>query len=123
MLVADFDFHLRAELIAQEPLANRAAARLLHLVRATNSFEDREFGDFAALLRPGDLLIRNNTRVLPARLLGHRSGAVAQPLSQHNPAAKQFLRGRVELLLTRREICTCMGRVVSSRRSRETRSA
>lgn len=101
MLVADFDFLLPAELIAQEPLANRAAARLLHLVRATNSFKDRVFGDFAALLRPGDLLVRNNTRVLPARLLGHRSGAAAQPLSPNNPAAKQFLQGRVELLLTR----------------------
>jgi S-adenosylmethionine:tRNA ribosyltransferase-isomerase len=101
VLVADFDFPLPAELIAQEPLADRAAARLLHLVRAANSFEDRIFRDFAGLLRPGDLLVRNNTRVLPARLLGHRSGAVAQPLSPRNPAAKQFLRGRVELLLTR----------------------
>ena len=43
VLVADFDFPLPAELIAQEPLADRAAARLLHLVRATNSFEDRVF--------------------------------------------------------------------------------
>jgi S-adenosylmethionine:tRNA ribosyltransferase-isomerase len=101
VLVADFDFPLPAELIAQEPLADRAAARLLHLVRATNSFEDRAFSDLTRLLRPGDLLVRNNTRVLPARLLGHRSGAVAQPLSPHNPAAKQFLRGQVELLLTR----------------------
>ena len=65
MLVADFDFPLPAELIAQEPLADRAGARLLHLVRAMNSFEDRGFGDIAALLRPGDLLVRNNTRVLP----------------------------------------------------------
>ena len=101
MLVADFDFPLPAELIAQEPLADRAAARLLHLVRAAARFEDRAFRDLATLLRPGDLLVRNNTRVLPARLLGYRSGARAQLLSPHNPATKQFLRGRVELLLTR----------------------
>ena len=101
MLVSDFDFPLPAELIAQKPLADRAAARMLHLLRATNSFEDRVFSDLAGLLRPGDLLVRNNTRVLPARLLGQRSGAIAQPLSPRNPAAKQFLRGRVELLLTR----------------------
>ncbi len=101
VLVADFDFPLPAELIAQEPLLDRAAARLLHLVRTPQRFEDRVFRDLAELLRPGDLLVRNNTRVLPARLLGHRSGALAQPLSPNNPAAKQFLRGRVELLLTR----------------------
>ena len=59
------------------------------------------FSDLAELLRPGDLLVRNNTRVLPARLIGHRSGARAQPLSPQNPAAREFLRGRVELLLTR----------------------
>ncbi len=101
MLVSDFDFALPAELIAQEPLADRAAARLLHLVRAAERFEDRGFSDLAELLRPGDLLVRNNTRVLPARLIGHRSGARAQPLSPQNPAAREFLRGRVELLLTR----------------------
>ena len=43
----------------------------------------------------------NNTRVFPARLYGHRSGQRAQPLSPHNPAARDFLRGRVEVLLTR----------------------
>jgi S-adenosylmethionine:tRNA ribosyltransferase-isomerase len=101
VLVSDFDFALPLELIAQEPLADRAAARLLHLVRTTKRFDERLFRDFAALLRPGDLLVRNNTRVLPARLLGHRSGARSQPLSPLNPAAKQFLQGRVELLLTR----------------------
>jgi S-adenosylmethionine:tRNA ribosyltransferase-isomerase len=53
------------------------------------------------LLRPDDLLVVNNTRVFPARLYGHRSGQRAQPLSPHNPAARDFLRGRVEVLLTR----------------------
>jgi S-adenosylmethionine:tRNA ribosyltransferase-isomerase len=53
------------------------------------------------LLRPDDLLVVNNTRVFPARLYGHRSGQRAQPLSPRNPAARDFLRGRIEVLLTR----------------------
>ena len=59
------------------------------------------FATFPQLLRPDDLLVFNNTRVLPARLFGHRSGSRAQPLSTQNPAAKEFLRGRVEVLLTK----------------------
>ena len=53
------------------------------------------------MLRPDDLLVVNNTRVFPARLYGHRSGQRAQPLSPQNPAARDFLRGRIEVLLTR----------------------
>jgi len=53
------------------------------------------------MLRPGDLLVMNNTRVFPARLFGCRSGAHAQPVSPNNPAAREFLRGKVEILLTR----------------------
>jgi S-adenosylmethionine:tRNA ribosyltransferase-isomerase len=59
------------------------------------------FRDFPQLLRPDDLLVFNNTKVLPARLWGHRSGSRAQRLSMQNPATKDFLRGRVEVLLTR----------------------
>jgi S-adenosylmethionine:tRNA ribosyltransferase-isomerase len=99
--VSDFDYHLPEELIAQEPLAERAASRLLHLERASGALEDREFRDLPALLRGDDLVVLNNTKVLPARLFGHRSGSRAQPLSARNPAAKEFLRGRVEALLTR----------------------
>src|SRR5437588_7656562 len=108
MLVTDFDYHLPPELIAQQPLADRAASRLLQLVRpaeldsqAAGELHDRSFRDLPALLRPGDLLVLNNTRVLLARLFGRRSGAHAQPLSPHNPAAREFLQGRVEVLLTR----------------------
>jgi len=53
------------------------------------------------LLRPDDLVVFNNTRVFPARLYGRRSGAKAQPVSLRNPAAHEFLKGRVEILLTR----------------------
>src|SRR5271157_2093543 len=101
MLVSDFQYDLPPERIAQEPLADRAASRLLHLNRLPGSRQDRRFREFPDLLRSDDLLVVNNTRVFPARLYGHRSGQRAQPLSPHNPAARDFLRGRVEVLLTR----------------------
>lgn len=101
MLVSDFDYHLPGELIAQQPLADRAASRLLHVNRERDLLEDCRFRDFPDLLRPDDLLVFNNTKVLPARLYGHRSGSRAQKVSQQNPAAKDFLRGQVEVLLTK----------------------
>jgi S-adenosylmethionine:tRNA ribosyltransferase-isomerase len=106
VLVSDFDFHLPEELIAQEALADRSGSRLLHLARFSGSFEDRgfkdrKFADFAGLLRPDDLLVLNNSRVFPARLFGRRGGLNAQPISPNNPAARDFLQGRVEVMLTR----------------------
>ena len=100
MLVSDFDFHLPEELIAQEPLAERSSSRLLHLSRFTGRFEDRKFTDFPQLLRSGDLLVLNSSRVFPARLYGRRAGLHAQPLSHRNPASRDFLHGRVEVMLT-----------------------
>ncbi len=100
VLVSDFDFPLPPELIAQHPPAERAASRMLHM--QGNSLRDTVFSEFPALLRTGDLLIFNDTRVLPARLFGHRSGSRAQRLSPHNPASRDFLHGQVEVLLTRR---------------------
>jgi S-adenosylmethionine:tRNA ribosyltransferase-isomerase len=101
VLVSNFDYRLPQELIAQEPLSDRAAARMLHLSRSDDRLDDLVFRDFPQLLRPDDLLVFNNTKVLPARLFGHRSGSRAQRLSNQNSAAKDFLRGRVEVLLTR----------------------
>ena len=101
MLVSEFDYHLPTELIAQEPLAERAASRLLHLQQNSGALLNRWFCEFPDLLRPDDLLVFNNTRVFPARLYGHRSGVKAQSLSKQNPAAREFLKGRVEVLLTR----------------------
>ncbi|MBZ5509706.1 MAG: tRNA preQ1(34) S-adenosylmethionine ribosyltransferase-isomerase QueA [Acidobacteriia bacterium] len=100
MLVSAFDYHLPEELIAQAPLADRAASRMLHLARETGRMEDRWFRELPDLLRPDDLVVFNDTRVFPARLYGHRSGARSQPVSKRNPAAKEFLKGRVEVLLT-----------------------
>ncbi len=101
MLVSDFQYDLPPERIAQEPLADRAASRMLHLNRRAKAIHDRQFRDFPGLLRRDDLLVLNNTRVFPARLYGHRSGHRAQPVSSRNPAARDFLQGRVEVLLTR----------------------
>ena len=101
MLVSDFNFSLPEELIAQQPLPDRAASRLLHLNRSPEQFSDARFRDFPDLLRPSDLVVFNNTRVFPARLFGRRSGAKAQPLSAENPASRNFLRGQIEVLLTR----------------------
>jgi len=101
VLVSEFDYHLPAELIAQEPLPDRAASRLLQFNRRAGTFRDRWFRDCPDLLRPDDLLVFNNTRVFPARLYGRRSGAKAQPISSQNPAARDFLKGMVEVLLTR----------------------
>ncbi|HLW53756.1 MAG TPA: tRNA preQ1(34) S-adenosylmethionine ribosyltransferase-isomerase QueA [Candidatus Angelobacter sp.] len=102
MQLSDFNFQLPEELIAQEPLPVRSASRMLHLRRDSGAFEDRRFRDFPGLLNPGDLLVLNNSRVFPARLFGRRSGARAQQVSAKNPAARDFLQGRVEVLLTRR---------------------
>ena len=101
MLVSEFEYHLPEDLIARQPLPDRAAGRLLHLHRSSDQLTDLTFRDFPDLLRPGDLLVMNNTKVLPARLFGHRSGSRAQRLSPLNPAARDFLRGQVEVLLTR----------------------
>ena len=102
MLVSDFNFHLPPELIAQEPLADRSASRLLHLDRTSGALRDRWFRELPDLLRPDDLVVFNDSRVFPARLYGRRSGEKAQALSSHNPASHDFLRGKVEVLLTKR---------------------
>ena len=72
MDVRDFDFELPADLIAQEPAADRSSSRLLHLDRATGAIAHGRFAALPDHLAPGDLLVVNNTRVFPARLLGRR---------------------------------------------------
>lgn len=101
MLVSVFDYHLPNELIAQEPLAERAASRMLRMDRGPGEIRDASFREFPGLLRPADLVVFNDTRVFPARLYGRRSGTKAQKLSPANPASRDFLQGRVEVLLTK----------------------
>ncbi len=74
MKTSDFDYDLPEELIAQEPAANRDQCRMLVMDRVTGALEDRIFCDIKEYLRPGDLIIANETRVLPARLLGTKRG-------------------------------------------------
>jgi S-adenosylmethionine:tRNA ribosyltransferase-isomerase len=101
VLVSDFHYHLPEELIAQEPLADRAASRLLRVDTSAGRLEDRLFRELPELLRPTDLVIFNNTRVFPARLYGRRAGLHSQRVGPRNPAARDFLQGRIEVLLTR----------------------
>jgi S-adenosylmethionine:tRNA ribosyltransferase-isomerase len=72
MRIREFDFELPAELIAQEPPAERGAGRLLHLPRCAGSLTHTMVSALPELVAPGDLLVVNNTRVFPARLLGRR---------------------------------------------------
>src|SRR5438552_1001974 len=103
MLLSEFDYPLPTELIAQRPLAERDASRMMLLDRAAQTIEDRQFRELPELLLPGDLLVFNNTKVVPARLLGRRRGARAHPVGKRNPTVREHLTGQVELLLTRRE--------------------
>src|SRR4051794_12038864 len=73
---------------------------MLHVLREEKRLEDRQFRELPDMLRADDLVVFNNTRVFPARLLGHRSGERSQPVSPRNPSAKEFLKGKVEALLT-----------------------
>jgi S-adenosylmethionine:tRNA ribosyltransferase-isomerase len=91
VLVSDFDFMLPEELIAQEPPIDRGGSRMLLLERASGAWRDDSFAHFPEQLRAGDVLVLNDSRVIPARLFGSRTPR----LDEEEPAA-----GRVEVLLT-----------------------
>ena len=96
MLVTDFDFALPDDLIAQTALP-RGQSRLLALDRASGALTHRAIADLPSLLRPGDLLVVNNTRVFAARLLGHRvpsGGAVECLLLSESSGVRPGLRVR-----------------------------
>jgi S-adenosylmethionine:tRNA ribosyltransferase-isomerase len=87
-----FHYDLPADLIAQEPLPERCASRLLVLEGGSGAVSDRMFAELPELLRPGDLLVRNDTRVLPARLRGRKdSGGQAELLFERLLAPRRFL--------------------------------
>lgn len=75
--LTDFDFELPPELIAQHPLPDRAASRLLHVSAPAGALADRRFRDLPSLLRSGDLLVFNDTRVIKARFYGHKASGGA----------------------------------------------
>jgi S-adenosylmethionine:tRNA ribosyltransferase-isomerase len=88
--VSDFDFDLPEKLIAQQPALERGASRMLVLDRATGNVHDSMFAELPSLLRPGDLLVLNDSRVIPARLYGRRT------LRRE----KEKPTGRIEVMLT-----------------------
>ncbi len=99
MRLDELDYHLPREQIAQRPLERREASRLLCLNRASGVFEDHFFTEFPSLLRGDELLVLNNTRVIPARLFGRRTGVHSQPPSRATKS--EHLTGKVEIFLTR----------------------
>jgi len=94
MLVSDFDYNLPERLIAQEPVEQRDRSRLLVVDRASGTFKDSVFAELPEYLKPGDLLVLNNTRVFPARLIGRRL--------RKTPRGDTVLGGRVEVFLVSR---------------------
>lgn len=90
LCVSDFDFDLPEELIAQQPPAERGASRMLVVDRDTGALRDSDFSEFPNLLEPGDLLVLNDSRVIPARLYARRT------LSRE----KEKPTGRIEVMLT-----------------------
>jgi len=101
MDLAEFDYPLPAELIAQEALADRAAARMLVVDRREGRWEDRQFRELPGFLGDGDCLALNDSGVFPARLFGHREGVRSMPVGKHNPKRREYLSGRVEVFLVR----------------------
>ena len=101
MNLSEFDYDLPPERIAQWPLEERDASRMLLLDRATGTWEDRQFREFPELLRGDELIMLNNARVLPARLFGRRAGVHAEPPGAHSPAKHKFLQSSIEVLLVR----------------------
>ncbi len=93
MRTDDFDFQLPQQLIAQTPLADRSASRLLVVDRKNHTYSDHHFRDITQFLRPDDIIVRNNTRVIPARLFGVKEARL-------NGTRED---GHVELLLLRDE--------------------
>lgn len=92
MLRSDFYYDLPEELIAQAPLPERSASRLLCLDGGTGGLEDKSFLDLEVLLRPGDLLVFNDTRVLPARLFGRKeTGGAVEILLERLLDARRML--------------------------------
>ena len=90
LLVSDFNFELPPELIAQQPPAERGLSRMLVMDRATGVVRDSQFAEFPFLLRPGDLLVLNDSRVIPARLYARRT----LRREREKPT------GRIEVMLT-----------------------
>lgn len=102
MRLDQFDYDLPEQLIAQRPAEPRDASRMLLLDRTTGRFQDGMFRDLPDLLRGEELLVVNNTRVIPARLFGRRAGVRAQKVGRSPRTRREHLSAQIEILLTRR---------------------
>ena len=92
MKKSDFNYHLPDSLIAQKPLAERTASRLLHLDRVSGAVNDGQFTDFLDLLNANDFVVFNDTKVIPARLYGHKaSGGKIEILIERIEGERQAL--------------------------------
>jgi S-adenosylmethionine:tRNA ribosyltransferase-isomerase len=98
MLLGEFDYELPPQLIAQEPLMDREASRMLVLDRLAGGYEDRGFAELPELLRGDELVIVNNARVIPARLFAHRQGVRAERPGK-GATQGHFLKSKIEVLL------------------------
>ncbi len=121
MKASDFDYQLPPQLIAQQPLPERRASRLLVLDPSTQQVSDQQFIDFPSLVKPGDLLVFNDTRVFPARLFGHKESGgkvevlVERLLDEHvllahlrsskspRPGTRLVLEGHIDCQVSGRE--------------------
>ena len=92
--LSDFYYDLPKELIAQDPLEDRSSSRLMHIDRKTGAYEHKKFTDVIDYLNPGDCLVLNNTKVIPARLFGVREK------TENNETV--LTTGKVEVLLLKR---------------------
>jgi S-adenosylmethionine:tRNA ribosyltransferase-isomerase len=101
MRLADFHYELPPERIAQRPLAQRDASRMVILNRARQDWEDSQFRSLPERLRGDELLVVNNARVLPARLFGRRAGIRAEKPGRNRRVVREFLSSEIEVLLTR----------------------
>ncbi|HEY7826005.1 MAG TPA: tRNA preQ1(34) S-adenosylmethionine ribosyltransferase-isomerase QueA [Candidatus Acidoferrales bacterium] len=105
MDLSELDFDLPAESIAQRPLSERDASRMLLLDRTSGAWRDEKFRNLPDLLRGDELVVINNARVIPARLFGHRLGVHADThekfSAQKTAAAEKLLPAKIEVLLVR----------------------
>ncbi len=101
MKLSELDFALPRERIAQHPLAERDASRLLLLDRHQQHWEDHQFRELPELCRGDELIVVNNARVMPARLFGRRAGIHAARPGRQRRALREFLQAPIEVLLTR----------------------
>src|SRR5712671_4363572 len=101
MLLSEFNYELPPEQIAQRPLPQRDASRMLILDRGNEAWEDSVFDSLPERLRGDELIVVNNARVIPARLFGRRAGVRAERPGRNRRTLREFLSSEIEVLLTR----------------------